>query len=222
MMLPGRPHKRRPRSLIALRLRKADFLAFVQDVETAIRDAVAMKVDFAAIAARDDAVICLGMKLRYDAVRRDLVFLNVTSPLADNVLKLASRGLKGIADTHVNVLMGPGRGGFAADYDIGGIRDNDMNPDMVDVAFVMTVLRPSDDHSCADDPLEKLLKLASLLSDSCLNSIGMLNAFERDFQWNFHGENLQANGGSGMGSVTSVRNSLRVQPRRAQAAWPAG
>lgn len=193
MMLPGRPHKRRLWTLIALRLRKADFLAFVQDVETAIRDAVAVKVDFAAIAARDEAVICLGMKLRYDAVRRDLVFLNVTSPLADNVLKLASRGLKGIADPHVNVLMGPGRGGFAADYDIGGIRDNDMNPDMVDVAFVMTVLRPSDDHSCADDPLEKLLKLASLLSDSCLNSIGMLNAFERDFQWNFHGENLQQN-----------------------------
>src|SRR5271157_5858353 len=181
MMLPGRPHKRRLRTLIALRLRKADFLAFVQDVETAIRDAVAVKVDFAAIAAR------------YDAVRRDLVFLNVTSPLADNVLKLASRGLKGIADRHVNVFMGPGRGGFAADYDIGGIRDNEMNPDMVDVAFVMTVLRSSDDHSCADDPLEKLLKLASLLSDSCLNSIGMLNAFERDFQWNFHGENLQQN-----------------------------
>lgn len=82
MMLPGRPHKRRLRSLIALRLRKADFLAFVQDVETAIRDAVAVKVDFAAIAARDEAVICLGMKLRYDAVRRDLAFLNGPSSLS--------------------------------------------------------------------------------------------------------------------------------------------
>ena len=171
MMLPGRPHKRRLWTLIALRLRKADFLAFVQEVETAIRDAVAVKVDFAAIAARDEAVICLGMKLRYDAVRRDLVFLNVTSPLADNVLKLASRGLKGIADRHVNVFMGPGRGGFAADYDIGGIRDNEMNPDMVDVAFVMTVPRPGHDNARADDPAGKLLKLICFLSNPRLNGV---------------------------------------------------
>ena len=58
-----------PAVLIPLCLRKANFLALVQIVKADIGDAVAMEVDGAAIAARYEAVIRFGVKLRDDAVR---------------------------------------------------------------------------------------------------------------------------------------------------------
>ncbi len=187
-MLAHGPDERCLRSLIAFGLRKTDFLAFVQVVEMAIGNAVAVKVDLVAIAARDEAVIFFGMKRCDYAVGRYLVFLDVTFPLPDDVLQLPASGLERIADRHVNVLVRSSGGGFAADHDIGGIGNDEMNPYVKDVTLVMPVLGPRDDHAGADDPVEKLLELLCFVSDSRLDGIGMLNAFERDLQGNVHSE----------------------------------
>jgi len=46
-----------------------------------------------------------------------------------------------------------------------------MDPDVIDVALVMAVLRPGHDNARADDPAEKLLKLFRFLSDPRLNGV---------------------------------------------------
>ncbi len=61
-----------------------------------------------------------------------------------------------------------------------------MNPDVIDVALVMTVLRPGNYDARADKPSEELLKLVSFFSDACLNGVGMLNAFEGNLKGHLH------------------------------------
>jgi hypothetical protein len=63
-----------------------------------------------------------------------------------------------------------------------------MNPDVIDVALVMTVLRPGNYDRRADKPSEELLKLVSFFSDACLNGVGMLNASEGNLKGHMHGK----------------------------------
>jgi len=163
--------KRRLRPLVPLSFRKPHLLALAQIIESVIGDAVAVKVDVAAIAACDEAVVRFGVQFRDRAVRRGLVFLHMPAAPADDILKLAACSFESIADRHVNVLVRAGRGRFAADHDIGGIGNHKMDPDVIDVTLVMAVLRPGHDNARADDPAEKLLKLLRFFSDARLNGV---------------------------------------------------
>jgi hypothetical protein len=185
-MFADRLDKTRLRSFIALRFRKPYLLPGFQLLKAVIGDTIAVKVDFTAIAASDKAVICLGMKLCDYPMGRDLVQLHLTAPSADDILKLPPCGLECIADCYVDVLMSPGHCRLAAHDNIRGIGNNEVNPDVKDVALVVTVLRAGNDNLTADDPAEKLLKLGSFFPDTRLDDIGMLNAFEGDLKGDLH------------------------------------
>lgn len=185
-MFADRLHKTCLRSFVAPRFDKTYFLSSFELLEEVIRHAITMKVDLTAIAARDEAVICLGMKFRDDSMGWDFVLLHLTGPFADNILKLPPRGLEGVTDGDVNVLMSPGGSGFSAYDDVRSIGNYEMNPDVKDVAFVMTVLGPANHHPAANDPAKELFKLGSFLPDACLDNIGMLNAFEGDLKGDLH------------------------------------
>ncbi len=125
-MFAHRLHEARLGPFIPLGLRKAHLFPHFQLVEAVFCDAVAVKVDFPAVAAGDEAVSCSRMDRGDCAVRRDLVFFHLPLPFADDVLKLPARGLERIADGYINVLMGPGSGGLAAYGDIRGVGNGEM------------------------------------------------------------------------------------------------
>jgi hypothetical protein len=81
------------------------------------------------------------MQFRDDPMGWNLVLLHLTTPFADDILKLPPRGLEGIADCYVNVFMSPGHSRLAAYNDVRSIGNNQVNPDVKDIALVMTVLR---------------------------------------------------------------------------------
>jgi hypothetical protein len=112
--------------------------------------------------------------------------LHLTSPFADDILKLPPRCLEGITDRYINVLVSACRSGFPAYDNVGSIGNHEMNPDVKDVTLVMAVLRAANHHPAADDPAKELLKLGSFLPDTRLDNIGMLNAFEGDLKGNLH------------------------------------
>ena len=187
-MLAHRPHKACLRPFVSLRFRESDLLANLQFFEKVIHDAVTMKVDFAAVAALDEAVLRAPVNCRDDAVRRGLMFFHMASAFADEVLKLPARGLERITDGQIDILMRPRDSRLMAHRDVCGIGNNEMDPDVIDVALMMTVLGARYHDTAAYDPAEKLFELFSLLSDTCLDSIGMLNAFEGDLKWSLHRE----------------------------------
>ena len=78
-----------------------------------------------------------------------------------------------------------------------------QNPDVKDVALVVTVLRAGNDNLTADDSAEKLLKLGSFLPDARLDNIGMLNAFEGDLKWGLHRKPRR---------TSTVRYSIGIAP----------
>jgi hypothetical protein len=185
-MFANWPNKTRLRSFVSLRFCKSHFLPSFQILEAAIRNAITVKVDIAAIPASDEAVICFRMKFRDYPVGRGLMLFHLTTPFADDILKLPPRCLERIADRYINVFMSSGHGGLTAHDNIRGIGNNEMNPDVKDIALVMAVLRAGNHDPGADNPAEEFLKLAGFLSNARLDNIGMVNAFESDLKWDLH------------------------------------
>jgi hypothetical protein len=173
-------------SFVALRFNKPHFLSSFELLKAVVCHAITMKVDFTAIAASNESVICLGMKFRDYPMGRDFMLLHLTSPFVDDILKLPPRRLEGITDSYVSVLMSSGASGFPAYDDVGSIGNHEMNPDAKDVTLVMAVLGAANHHPAAYYPTKKLLKLGSFLPDTRLYNIGMLNAFERDLKGDLH------------------------------------
>ena len=168
VMLAHRAHEACLGPFVSLRFRESDLLANLQFFEKVILDAVTMKVDFAAVAALDEAVLRARVNCRDDAVRRGLMFFHLASAFADEVLKLPARGLERIADGHVDILMRPRDSRLMAHRDVCSIGNNKMDPDVIDVALMMTVLGARYHDTAANDPAEKLFELFSLLSDARL------------------------------------------------------
>ena len=68
------------------------------------------------------------------------MLFHVAAAFAGDVLKLAARGLERIVDRQVNVLIGARGAGLAADGNICGIGNGEMDADAIAIALAMAVL----------------------------------------------------------------------------------
>jgi hypothetical protein len=115
-----------------------------------------------------------------------LAFLDFALSFAGEILKLPTCGLKGVADSHVDIVVGIRNVWIPVDYDIGGPGYRKMNLYLIGVALVVPMLRPADNHAYQGDSVRERLELLPVITDAGLDGVGMLDVFERDLKWNLH------------------------------------
>ena len=84
---------------------------------------------------------------RAGSTKTGLAFLDFPLSFAGEILKLPTGGLEGVADSHVDVVVGIRNVGISADCDIGGPGYRKMDTHLIGVALVVPVLRPADNHA---------------------------------------------------------------------------
>jgi hypothetical protein len=180
MVLADWAHERRLRAFVSDGFGKPHFLPQLETVELIVGDAVAVEVDLAAIGGGNEAVISLWNERANGAMRLRLVNFDVSLPLAHEVLQLAARGVEGIRDRNLDVLVPPGGRGIAAYGNIRGAGDRQVDTNTVRVTLVMAMLRAPDDDSRRRDAIEKLLELPPLLAHPLLDVIDVRDVLEGD------------------------------------------
>lgn len=63
------------------------------------------------------------------------------------IFELPAGGLKGVADSDVDVIVRIGNVGIPADYNIRGFAYRKMDPHLIGIALMVPVLWPADDRS---------------------------------------------------------------------------
>ena len=163
----------------------ADLVADFELREAAVGHAVLVKVDLAPVRHLDEAVALGGEQARHLAVRRHRVGLDLAADLARVVFELARRRVEGVADGHVDVLVGVVPGAGVVDHDLlAGHADVDAH--VVELALGLAPVRRLDHDAAADDALEVALELAGLFPDVGLDGLGRLHVAEGDLHWGLH------------------------------------
>jgi hypothetical protein len=117
---------------------------------------------------------------------RHFVALDIAASASNMVFKLAPRSVEGIADSHIDVLMGVVRSGIAPDHHFSA-RNRQIDTNMIEFAFAVMCVWRFDNYSAAGDAVVKLLKPSGSLADARFNSVGMSNATEADLHGELHG-----------------------------------
>jgi hypothetical protein len=188
MMLADQMDGSRLRAFLALAFGndEAHLLADLDVAERIADDAVPVEIDLAAVRCLDDAVTVFRKQLRYATMGRYFVAFDIAASASNMVFKLAPRSVEGIADSHIDVLMGVVRGGIAPDHHFSA-RNRQIDTNMIEFAFVVMCVWRFDNYSAAGDAAVKLLKSSGSLADALFNSVGMSNATEADLHGELHG-----------------------------------
>ena len=160
-------------------------MADLEPREAAVDHAVLVKVDLAPVRHLDEAVALVGEQARHLAVGRHLVGLDLAADLARMVLEAPRRRVEGVADRHVDILVGVVLGPRVVDHDLlAGHADVDAH--VVELALGVTPVRRLDHHAAAYDAIEKTFQLAGLLPDVGLDGFGRIHVAEGDLHWDLH------------------------------------
>ncbi len=84
-------------TLVAFFLGEANLRAYLQPVESTVKDTVAMKVNLAAVRSFDKAIAGLALKTDYMA-NHGFMHFDGTALFADVVFELPARSIKGFTD----------------------------------------------------------------------------------------------------------------------------
>jgi hypothetical protein len=186
MMLAYGLHDGRLRPLFSDRFGKANFLADMETVEFPVGNAIAVKVDLAAISRGNEPMVVLGHERKDYAVRRFLVGFDVTLPLADKILQLAAGYVERVSDGHPNVFVPACGPRVATDGDIGGAGNREVETDTIGIAFVMAMLRPPNNNARRCDAITELLELFGLFARALFDIVDVRNVLEGNLQGNLH------------------------------------
>lgn len=143
----------------------------VETVKFSVYDAVAVKIDFATGAVGDHAVVVRRIESGDLPVRWHVVRLHLATFLAYVILKLTSSCFECITDGHVNIVMrmmftsGVTHDDFAAGRTY-------VDGYMVDIAFVVVLVRCLDGHSTTYDFAIEVLELLNPPANGCLDGGG--------------------------------------------------
>jgi len=175
----------RLRSFVARFLIEAHFETGLEPVEICIEQAVAMKVDLAAVEGPQSATAAGPIEARDDCVRRPLVRLDVAASDALMVLQLAARRLERVAQRHVDVFVSVIRAGRSIGDDLAaGVSQVDTHG--VQVALVMAFMRSFDRDATAREVVGDLLELGYALADGIFDSRRSVHLMKNDLQRDLH------------------------------------
>ena len=105
------------------------------------------------------------------------------SPLDSAVFfKLPTRGLEGIPQGHVDILMGL-LVMMITTYNDMLIRDSDVEADLIEVPMVLVMMFGLDRNPATGDVMAVLFKFGRFLTNLCFDRIRMWNPAKGDFKW---------------------------------------
>jgi hypothetical protein len=91
--------------------------------------------------------------------------LPITTPLSDMVFEQPPSGVEGIAHADVGICMRMPGGRIAPDDNLAAW-DIQVDPDMEQIALLMTLLLGFDNHMTGNDPVEKAFELFGTAADA--------------------------------------------------------
>src|SRR5215831_7882697 len=110
---------------------------------------------------------------------------DVASELPRMIFELAHRGIEGVADGDINVLVRLVLRAFLIHMHVVA-RHADVDADLVTLALVVMPVRRLDGDVAAHDALEKAVKLGGLLADDRFHGGRWIHVAEADLQGNLH------------------------------------
>jgi len=157
-----------------------DLIAFLEMVEWGGDHILAIKIKLAPIRADDETVTIIGMKLDHVADVFRHVSLGFAAQAASVVLKLSPRGIEGIAQGHIDVLVMVA----VDDNFISGHAEIDTHVKLF--ALMMMLVRHLHHYAAGNNVLEKLVKLFGLVADVRFQSLGRRDVANSDLQGDLH------------------------------------
>ena len=117
-MFAERYDRARLRTVSTLRMLRdeTDLVADRELVEAAIRDAVAMEIDFVAVSTCNEAAIPIGKETRDLSVIGHRVQLDIAAPPANVIFEQPASCVERVADRDMDILMRMVRLGVAPDH----------------------------------------------------------------------------------------------------------
>ena len=170
MMLSERNYGARLRALRALRMLcdKAHLVPHRELVEAAIRDAVAVEIEFVAIGGQNEPAILLREQAHNPSVVWHGVQLHIAAHLTRMVFEQPVSGIESVADRHVNVFMAAVCRRIAADDNLAA-RNLEVDADVEQIALPLARMAAFDDDAAGNDPFEESVQLFGPLSDARLH-----------------------------------------------------
>jgi hypothetical protein len=163
---------------------EAHLVANLELIKRAANDAVAMKIDFAAVGAHDKAAILLGKEPRDAPVIGHAVQFDLATAVARMILKLTARGVKSVTNGGMDVLVCMLRLRITPNYDFTP-GNAQVDTDLIDVAL-LTRLPSFDDDAAGNDPVEEPLEGVDAFSDPLFNGGGRNHMTKRDLYGHLH------------------------------------
>lgn len=160
---------------------RADF----EPVKSAVRDRMAMEIDFTAVPRFDEAAILAGQKARHFPLRRRGVLLHLAAQVAHGVLDLADRGVEGVFYGDGGVLMF-GRVAMGSVHDhILVARHRDAQGDL-EVIALLTPRALADGQAAGGDPLAEFFEPRELPLDFGAKGVRGFEMMKGDFRRRLH------------------------------------
>ena len=160
MMLTYRDDRTRLRPFGALRMLcyKTDLIANGQLVEPAIRDAVAVEIDLAAIGAQNKAAIPIGEETRDAPMIGHRVQLDVAASLANVIFEQPARRVERVANGDIDILVRMVRLGITADHDLAP-RNFEIDTHPEQMTLLVAGVLAFDNDTARYDPVKKAFEL---------------------------------------------------------------
>lgn len=163
-MFADRNDRARLRTFSTLRMlrNKTDLIANGELVEAAIRDTIAMKVDFVVVGTCDKSAIPIGEESHDPPVVGHRVQLDVAASLANVIFEQPASCVERVADRDIDILMRMVRLGIAPDNDLAP-RNFKVDTDTKQIALLAARVLALDDDAAGDDPIKEAFELLDAL-----------------------------------------------------------
>jgi hypothetical protein len=161
-------------------------------VKAAVKHAVAVKIDLAAVGRLQEAELARRVEPGHRADRLVLVLLDLPLELSDLVLQLTAGALERIVQSKAPLamaLIGPRR---PVDMDLASIGQRKVNIDFMQSAGAVVAARPFDHHPAGGHSTEPLLKLCQVACDGLPHLGGSGHALEIDLDRCLHAEPVRS------------------------------
>src|SRR6201993_3953398 len=133
---------------------KTHFIAHGELFESAIRDAVAVEIDLAAIGAQNKAAIPIGEETRDAPMIGHRVHLDVAASLANVIFEQPSRRVERVANGDIDILVRMVRLGITADHDLAP-RNFEIDTHPEQMTLLAAGVLAFDNDTARYDPVKK-------------------------------------------------------------------
>ena len=185
-MLAERRHRARLRAFVTHFLGKRYARA---DVQTRIRvtdNAVAVKIDFLAVAGREEPKFAGGVEPRHRSDRWPVVAFYLPLGAANAILKLPASALERIVDRKSQIGTPFVRRSRPLHVHFAAFRERKMNVNLIKSADVVMMAGPFQHHPASRNAVPALLEFGDMFIDGVPDLLCRIYVLKFDFGWRLH------------------------------------